>query len=48
MALIETRDLFLPSITSVAFNRSRYLPDYAFEFIELFAPRWPHMSSKAQ
>ena len=40
IVLIETGELFPPSITSVAVNRSRHLPEYAFQFIEMFAPRW--------
>ncbi|MPZ42747.1 MAG: hypothetical protein GEV05_04930, partial [Betaproteobacteria bacterium] len=40
IALLETGDLFPPSITSVAVHRRRHLPAFAFDFIEMFAPSW--------
>jgi len=40
IALLETGELFPPSITSVAIHRRRHLSAYAFDFIEMFAPGW--------
>ncbi|MPZ45876.1 MAG: hypothetical protein GEV05_21310 [Betaproteobacteria bacterium] len=40
IALLETGELFPPSITSVAIHRRRHLPAFAFDFIEMLAPCW--------
>lgn len=40
LALLKTTDLFPPSVTSVTIHRKHHLPLFAFNFIEMFAPRW--------
>ena len=40
LALVKTPDLFPPSVTSVTIHHKHHLPLFAFDFIEMFAPRW--------
>ena len=37
---LKTSDLFPPGVTSVVVHRRRHLQPHAFDFIEMFAPRW--------
>ncbi len=39
LRMIEARGLFQPSTTRIAIRRNEYLRGYAYDFIELFAPR---------
>lgn len=48
LALIKTADLFPPSLTSVAIHRKHHLPQFAFDFIEMFAPRWTRAKVEKQ
>lgn len=40
LTLVKTTALFPPSMTSVTIHRKHHLPLFAFDFIEMFAPRW--------
>jgi len=48
LVVLKTANLFPPSITSVAIHRKRHIPHYAFEFIEMFAPRWSRAKVEKQ
>jgi len=43
IGLLKTTNLFPPGVTSVVMHRKHHLPAYAFDFIEMFSPRWNRM-----